>query len=215
MLSRPQFVVAASAFARCHPQWQYIDGHRPGYNYLTRTTTHFFKSPASPGYDDLEAEDVEAEDAATATAQLPPTMLTVQEHIVYSASFNVPAFYFTAHDTSVLYLLNFVLNRSFLADGTPCALAALVNSSFFKVKPPAEAEASDYALTLPHVSFPLLSQGDHPTLGTPCWYFHPCETDVAVNEFMCEVEEADWSEEQRLVRWMELWIMIVGSMLNV
>ncbi|KAF8231848.1 hypothetical protein L208DRAFT_1398182, partial [Tricholoma matsutake] len=23
---------------------------------------------------------------------------------------------------------------------------------------------------------PLLSQGDHPTLGTPCWYLHPCQS---------------------------------------
>ncbi|KAF9482472.1 hypothetical protein BDN70DRAFT_773858, partial [Pholiota conissans] len=139
----------------------------------------------------------EADDAATAPERPSSDVLVVQEYIVYSASFNVPAFYFTAHDTN----------------GTPCSLTDLVTSSFFKVKPPAESQTTNYALTLPRIPFPLLSQGDHPTLGTPCWYFHPCETEVAVDEFMSEVEERDWTEEMRLVRWMELWVMIVGSVL--
>ena len=35
-----------------------------------------------------------------ATAQPSPSTLVVIEYIVYAASFNVPAFYFTIHDSS-------------------------------------------------------------------------------------------------------------------
>jgi ubiquitin-like-conjugating enzyme ATG10 len=43
--------------------------------------------------------EVEEEDVATVQASVPPP-LTVHEYIIYSASFNVPAFYFTVHDSS-------------------------------------------------------------------------------------------------------------------
>lgn len=100
-------------------------------------------------------------------------------------------------------------------DGAPLSLDGILQTSIFKLKRPSGSETTSFALTLPSASFPLLSQGDHPILGTPCWYFHPCETDTAVNEFMAEVEQADWSGEMRLVRWLELWLMIVGSILNL
>jgi len=104
---------------------------------------------------------------------------------------------------------------SHLADGSPVSLDDILQTSIFKLKCPSGSETTSFALTLPSASFPLLSQGDHPTLGTPCWYFHPCETDRAVNEFMAEVEQADWSGEMRLARWLELWLMVVGSVLNL
>lgn len=52
-------------------------------------------------------------------------------------------------------------------------------------------------------------------MGIPCWYFHPCESANAVGEFMAEEERADWTEEERDVRWLELWLMVVGSVLGV
>ena len=104
---------------------------------------------------------------------------------------------------------------SHLADGSSLSLDDILETSFFKLKPPLGSKTTSFALTIPSVSFPLISQGDHPTLGTPCWYFHPCETDTAVNEFMVGVEHADWSRETRLVRWLELWLMIVGSVLDL
>lgn len=107
------------------------------------------------------------------------------------------------------------MTHLFIADGALCSLAELLASAFFKVKPPDGSETTDYALTFPSVSFPLLSQGEAPGIGVSCWYFHPCETAAAVDEFLVEVAEASWSEEMRLVRWIELWLMIVGSVLNV
>ena len=107
------------------------------------------------------------------------------------------------------------LDTEFLTDGLPLPLADLVQTSLFKAKPPEGSEMTTFALTLPSAPFPLLSQGDHPTLGTPCWYLHPCQTDVAVGEFMSEAEEPNWTEETRCVRWLELWLMIVGSVVNL
>lgn len=158
-------------------------------------------TPSNPTEDQLffDEPEEELEDSATADAQSPRPPLSVQEYIVYSASFNVPAFYFTMHNTN----------------GSSLPLDDILQTSFFKLKPPSGSETTSFALALPSVSFPLLSQGDHPTLGMPCWYFHPCETDTAVNEFMAEVVKADWSRETKLVRWLELWLMVVGSVLNV
>ncbi|CAA7259688.1 unnamed protein product [Cyclocybe aegerita] len=196
MLSRKQFESAAQAFARRHPHWAWVPGHRPGYGYLSRTTSHFRK--ASPEVEDLASDVLDVEnDPATAHSARPA--LNVQEHILYSASFNVPAFYFNIHEPN----------------GTPLPLVDLVRTTLFKISPPEGSVTTDFALILPSAPFPLLSQGDHPTLDTPCWYFHPCESATAVNEFMAEVEQPDWDEETRLVRWLELWIMIVGGIINL
>ncbi|PPQ77264.1 hypothetical protein CVT25_010846 [Psilocybe cyanescens] len=201
MLSRSDFVLACRAFARRHPHWSWADGHRTGYGYLTRTSTHVFKIPQYPSTMlELEGEDeVGLETDDPASAHPAPAPLTVQEFIVYSASFSVPAFYFTIHDTN----------------GTPLSLNEILQTSLFKMELPGGSEATSFALSFPSLSFPVLSQGEHPTLGTPCWYFHPCETDAAVGEFLAEVEQSDWNEETRHLRWMELWLMIVGAVVNL
>ena len=86
-----------------------------------------------------------------------------------------------------------------------------MQTSFFKLEPPNGSEATNYSLTLPTKSFPVISHGEHPTTGLPCWYFHPCESEKAVNEFMQEED----TEAGSLGRWLEIWLMIVGSILNV
>lgn len=103
MLSRSQFQAASGAFARRHQQWRCVEGRRPGYGYLTRTTSHHCNGPKIHFDDEYISgiDDIEAEDIATANTEI-STTLTVQEYIVYSASFNVPAFYFIAHTASVL-----------------------------------------------------------------------------------------------------------------
>jgi hypothetical protein len=53
-----------------------------------------------PFFDVLEEEH---EDNATVDAQSSRPPLSVQEYITYSASFNVPAFYFTMHNTSLFF----------------------------------------------------------------------------------------------------------------
>lgn len=90
-----------------------------------------------------------------------------------------------------------------------------MQSSFFKAKPPQDTHTTNFALTPPSSAFPLLSQGEHPTLGTACWYLHPCESANAVGEFMAEEDSAGWTEEERTVRWLELWLMVVSSVVRV
>jgi ubiquitin-like-conjugating enzyme ATG10 len=71
------------------------------------------------------------------------------------------------------------------------------------------------ALTNDASPFPLLSQGEHPTTGTPYWYFHPCETSKAVGEIMEEAKLKDWSREERLLKWMNTWFMVLGSAVDL
>ncbi|KAF8224822.1 hypothetical protein L208DRAFT_1309057, partial [Tricholoma matsutake] len=98
--------------------------------------------------------------------------------------------------------------------GSPLALDDLLRSTLFQPFAFEKTEASRFALTRPSSSFPLLSQGDHPTLGTPCWYLHPCQSADAVEEVMKEVQQDGWVEESRLVRWLEAWFMILGTTIN-
>lgn len=55
--------------------------------------------------------------------------------------------------------------------------------------------------------FPLLSQGEHPTLGMPCWYLHPCETAVAVEEIVAEMGGG--------ANVIEGWLLIVGNVVEL
>jgi len=74
---------------------------------------------------------------------------------------------------------------------------------------------SSYALYIPTSTFPFLSHGDHPTLGFPCWYLHPCETTTAVDELVREIAQDDWTEEVKTVYWLEMWFLVVCSVLNL
>ena len=53
--------------------------------------------------------------------------------------------------------------------------------------------------------------GDHPTLGTPSWYFHPCHTADVVGEVLAEIE-VDRADE---LRWLEVWFMVMGNMVDL
>lgn len=98
--------------------------------------------------------------------------------------------------------------------GSPLDLADILKTSLFQHFAFEGTEATTFGLMRAASSFPLLSQGDHPTLGTPCWYLHPCETRKSVEEVMSEVGRIGWTEELRLVRWLEVWFMVVGTAVN-
>ena len=103
MLSRDQFELACHIFASRHSHWSWISGGRPGYGFLTRTRYHRWKIPfdSFSHFDSINLEEVEVEEDDMATVQLSESpSLTVHECIVYSASFNVPAFYFTMQNSS-------------------------------------------------------------------------------------------------------------------
>src|SRR5258706_15767171 len=83
-----------------------------------------------------------------------------------------------------------VSGMTHLADGSPLSLGRLVQTNLFKLDALAGAsvhethiEPRDSILPLNQergAVFPLLSQGEHPTLQITCWLFYPCEVDWAV-----------------------------------
>ncbi|KAI0663020.1 hypothetical protein C8Q70DRAFT_485789 [Cubamyces menziesii] len=152
-------------------------------------------SSGGEGNDGDEVEESYAIDDE-ATASLPPEHFTCQQYVVYSPTFQVPTFYFTLHDPS----------------GSPLPLDAIVESALFRRHSLPSPNGNAFALTLPDTSLALLSQGDHPTLGTPSWYFHPCRTSEAVSEILTESNDAENSNE--LLRWMEVWFMVLSNVVD-
>jgi len=163
---------------------------------MSRTTIHTRALAYVPVIDDVEDVVDEEDNAALSVTR---ESLVVQQYVVYSATFQVPAFYLTVHDSQ----------------GSPLSLAELVRTSVFRPFAFDGTESTTFAVSLPTSAFPLLSQGEHPTLGLPCWYFHPCETAQAVDEVMREVRDNRWSEEEELVRWLEVWFMVVGGVVDL
>lgn len=99
--------------------------------------------------------------------------------------------------------------------GSTLGLGDIVALRLLKEHNRPESEMNSYAITPVASPFPLLSQGDHPTLGTSCWYFHPCETSTAVQEILNEVGEIEWEAEEGLARWMEAWFSVLSSAVDL
>ncbi|KAJ7937126.1 hypothetical protein B0H13DRAFT_1944331, partial [Mycena leptocephala] len=191
MLLRSEFCAAADAFIVSHrdKDWTWHD-HHSGYGYMARSCQYTRRDAA-------EDDDVDVSDAGDdATAATPAETLTCKQYIVYSATFQVPAFYFTLHDAS----------------GSPLSLDDLVRTTLFRRFAFEGTESTSFGVSQPGSAFPLLSQGDHPTLGTPCWYFHPCESAAAVTELMAELDEIG---KHQLLRWLETWFMVLGTVVNM
>ncbi|RPD74451.1 hypothetical protein L226DRAFT_535329 [Lentinus tigrinus ALCF2SS1-7] len=166
----------------------------PNLGYLSRTV-HFPRT-SNQRIDAVEDVDtsqpsVENDDAV---CHVPGESLTCNQYVVYSATFGVPAFYFTLHDNS----------------GSPLALEDIIQSALFRPNTLPSPDGNTFAVALPDSTFSLMSQGDHPTLGTPSWYFHPCNTAEAVGEIMAEIAEG----RRDGLRWLEAWFMVTGNTVN-
>jgi len=77
---------------------------------------------------------------------------------------------------------------------------------------------SPTAPTDPAPPFPFLSHGEHPTLGTPAWFLHPCETESIMKDVLGSAEqqgEGDDENEGWRGRWLESWLMVVGSVVDL
>jgi len=173
----------------------------PGFGYMSRAVAlssiqdYDTSSTGPESWDDVLVVD---NDDATLSRSY-STSISSTQYVVYSATFQVPAFYFTIYTSH----------------GSPLSVVDILKTSLFRQFPREGTGTTSFAVTLSTSSFPLLSQGDHPTLGSPCWYFHPCETSASVGEVMKEVSQADWTEDERLVRWMEVWFMVLGTAVNL
>lgn len=184
-------------------------------------TVNIFSRPHGPasGFDDLLSDTVyeEPDPSAALTISGHDQALICQQYVVFSATFRVPAFYFTVCRVSELPFLNCPSAKlpSVAIGGAPLPLGEIMETSLFKMGACDGFETSSCAVSLPTSTFPVLSHGDHPTLGTPCWYFHPCETTSVIDELMREVLDDGWDEITRLIRWLELWFMVVCSVVNL
>ncbi|KII94786.1 hypothetical protein PLICRDRAFT_86256 [Plicaturopsis crispa FD-325 SS-3] len=209
-LSRSQFETACKLFIEKSPTtsgkgWTWAEhASVQSLGYMSRRATLFSRPNCGSEEegDVFEAFDATMQDGLSDDATLAVSAISTlncRQYVVYSSTFQVPAFYFTIHESS----------------GSPLRLVDIVRTSLFRTGVLPKSDASSFALSSPDSAFPLLSQGDHPTLGTPSWYFHPCETGPAVGEIMAEVSVEGWSEEQRLVRWMEAWFMVLGTVVDL
>ena len=81
----------------------------------------------------------------------------------------------------------------------------------YRALPQLSPEDSTFGVGLRDSAFSLLSQGDHPTLGTPCWYLHPCHTAEVVGEILAESE---LDGDKGVLRWLEAWFMVMGNMVD-
>ena len=103
----------------------------------------------------------------------------------------------------------------FDVEGVQFTLDQLLQAGIFRFDPSMKFDKTTFGLSEPGSAFPLLSQGDHPVLGTRCWYFHPCESSAAVNELVNEVVDPDVSEDDRLRCWMKMWFLVLGSVVDL
>ena len=94
-------------------------------------------------------------------------------------------------------------------------LDQLLKTGVLRFDPSAKVEKTTFGLSEPGSAFPLLSQGDHPVLGTRCWYFHPCESSAAVDELVNEAISSGASEDDRLRCWMKMWFLVLGSVVTL
>jgi ubiquitin-like-conjugating enzyme ATG10 len=80
-----------------------------------------------------------------------------------------------------------------------------------------ETQVTSFALVQPDALFPLLSQGDHPTLGTPSWFIHPCGTANAISELIREknTERIPEVDNNNSLDWLETWFMMLGSIVEL
>ncbi|KAK2466154.1 hypothetical protein APHAL10511_001796 [Amanita phalloides] len=182
MLSRSEFNAACKAYIAKrqhawtwneHPTW-------PNFGYMSRSTVHTKRGPQLAQYD----EDEQVLDEATASTDM--EAIICEQYVVYSATFQVPTFYFTMNSSQ----------------GAPLSLDDILCTTLLRASAFEGTENRGFGLTPPMSSIPLVSQGEHPSLGTPCWYLHPCETAKAVEELVAEKGPgADV---------IETWLVVVG-----
>lgn len=80
---------------------------------------------------------------------------------------------------------------------------------------PQYVDTASHGLSITDSNFPILSQGDHPVLGTPCWYLHPCETSAAVTELIKAADDGKEYESDSLLQHMMLWFLVLCSVVNI
>jgi len=96
-------------------------------------------------------------------------------------------------------------------------LEEIMNTGLLRHHALLETQATSFALFQQDALFPLLSQGDHPTVGLPSWFIHPCGTACAMSELIGEMAEdtPEVGSKEWLLVWLETWFMMLGNMVNL
>jgi ubiquitin-like-conjugating enzyme ATG10 len=94
-----------------------------------------------------------------------------------------------------------------------------MNTSLLRRHTLPETQVTPFALVQPDALFPLLSQGDHPTLGTPAWFIHPCGTGLAMGELIgeknAEAEGRLEGVDDEWLNWLETWFVMLGNIVEL
>jgi ubiquitin-like-conjugating enzyme ATG10 len=102
-----------------------------------------------------------------------------------------------------------------IIEGASLRLDDILQTSLFRLDISPHYAKTIFGLTEPNAAFPLLSYGDHPVLGMPCWCFHPCETSKAVDELVKEMGQDGRSEDENLLQWMRAWFLVLRNTVNI
>lgn len=205
---------------RSYPDLVFTSQTFPGLGYLSRTA--LLQGCARYKDSDLLKDDCSesevVEDPALAHGSS-SGFLICDQSITFSPTFQVPAFYFTIHDSRALLFgprSRWIAQERGNTDGSLLTLEDIMNTSLLHRHALPEIQVTPYALVQPDASFPLLSQGDHPTLGTPAWFIHPCGTAFVVGELLGEKNAEGMPEDSdKWLRWLETWFMMMGNIVEL
>lgn len=204
--------------------------------YLYRRTAKWVTTvpPPSPP-DDAEPEPVdegalfeEEEDAATVsttTTTRAPRRIEREYTIAWSPTYRVPMLCVRAWDASEHLPAPVASRRLTAPDGVPLPLDAIV-AHVLRAGAAAltTGERRHDALMMRGAGggaapFPLLQQTEQPVTGEIVWSVHPCEVRGAVADILRRAEEDDDEEEEEEgefgVRWLETWVMLSDSVVDL
>ncbi|XP_032421214.1 ubiquitin-like-conjugating enzyme ATG10 isoform X2 [Xiphophorus hellerii] len=136
---------------------------------------------ASTGSDFLRAE--EEDDGSYTVTNSSSLVLQYEYHILFSCSYGAPVLYF----------------RAFTLEGRSLALEEMWST----IHP-------NYRLCLQNCPLNAISQQEHPLLGQPFFFFHPCRTE----EFMGPVLQAA-PDQGRPVNYVLSWLSVVGPVVGL
>jgi ubiquitin-like-conjugating enzyme ATG10 len=213
----------------------------PGFGFLQRRAVLRWVAGV-PASKEAEAvaehlEEVEEDDDPSTLSSSPRDHqgehCLVNFSICLSPTFQVPVLFFTAHRTCKHFFSQLRHETARVdfprAAGAPLPLADLLRSTIFHSSRSnsrtypfstllTSSTPNDPAdLDAPAPPPPFLSQADHPTLGTPSWFLHPCETEAIMSEVLASGDtgsggalDPGWRGD-----WLESWLMVVGSVVDL
>lgn len=139
-----------------------------------KSSTFIVTTTRSTLYLDEDLTIIEEFDPATIKSG-DSEMLQLEHHVVYSTSYQVPVLYFKALYQGKKKIIGFgfycVLKKEILTiDGTPLSLQEV------------------YQQIVPDMYHDqvIITQTEHPLVGTPFWFIHPCDTRKLMNTIQFE-----------------------------